>query len=381
MALSNYYIKLKDHSGAVVALFAGAGRAGGRGDLRALSYKKLLRYPGEWRLYIDGNDDRLPLFDYDYQVEFWRRDPVGGLAWYCDFEGFVRSLEFTQDEEGRDVFAAFGRGYNDLLTSEAVYSTSDSALARKAGPAESVCKEFVNEGIGPGAGADDLGLTRVRPGLTIEADAATGAVWQGTGFQKNLLDVCVTLAEYAPADYMIVGTGPATFEFQWRAGQWGQDKTSGNGVRPPVVFAAQLGNATTMHYLLSRLEEVNVVYGLGSGVGAVRLLASSADAGALAVSPWARRAVTRQMSNGAQDLADCQLLGQRFLAEQRARAQLTFVARQTAATRYGRDWDWGDLVTALYTKTGLQADFKIVGVAVAVNAAGEETITPEVEDA
>jgi len=375
MAEITYQARLKDTSGAPVATFAGMGRE--RGGMVSLYYHKRLRTPGSFILRIDGNDKRTDLFGLDYQVEFWRRDRRGGLDWYLDFEGFHRSWELTQDDEGRNVFVSRGRGYNDLLAAEPIRYASGSDYACKVGPVETAAKAFVDENIGPGATSPPRDAVGVMPGLTIAADAGSGMWWGGCRSNKNLLDVLKELAEYGPGDYMIVGAGPATFQFQWRDVRWGQDKTQGNADdRPPVVFDPAHGNATNLAYNYSRLEEVNVVYVLGQGVGDERAIVTCTS-GAEADSPWARRAVARD----ARDEEDETLLavrGDELLDEQRARRKMAFDARQTAACRYRRDWDWGDLVTIQFR--GMTFDQKIIGVAVGMSEDGVESIQPEMED-
>jgi len=82
MAIQTYQVRIKDLTGATVAIFGGAGRGGVSGDLQSLSYLRRLQGVGQFTLYIDGNDDRIPLLKViNAQVEIWRRDPVAGLTW------------------------------------------------------------------------------------------------------------------------------------------------------------------------------------------------------------------------------------------------------------------------------------------------------------
>ncbi len=368
-----YHIVLKNRAGEQVAIFSGAGRDG----LRNFGYHKQLRLPGQWYMRLDGAEPKTALFEPDGQVEFWRRDPVGGLDWYKDYEGIILSSEINQDDEGQDIYIVRGRGYNDLLATEVIYGKAGTSLTSKAGPAETVAKEFVNEALGPGATPDDLGYSRVRHGFFVEPSAGTGAYWEGKRMMRNLLEVCYELAEYAPADYNVVGIGPAQYEFRWRPIRWGKDKTAGQP--DPVVFATQLGNMSNPHYLFSRMDEVNVVYVLGQGVGEEREIRTVVQIPDAITSPIARRAVARQANNESTTEA-LDAIGRRFLIEQRARSKLTFQVRQTFATRYGRDWDFGDLVTVVYTKPGEQRNMKIIGVRVQVDEAGIENITPDLQD-
>ena len=373
MAEITYQIRLKDTSGARVATFVGR-RRNRPGGLWGFNYNKRLRTPGQFTVRIDGNDERIDLFGLDYQLEFWRRDTRGGLDWYRDFEGFHRSLELSQDQEGREVFVSRGRGYNDMLAAEPIRYYTGSDYVCKNGPVETVAKAYVDENIGPAATAPPRVSSGVMPGLTVQAGGATGAIWEGCR-SGNLLDALVELADWGPGDFMIIGTGPATFEFRWRDVRWGLDKTQGNGVRPPVTFSPGNRNATNLRYNYSRLDEVNVVYVLGQGTGenrAVEVVTSGAEND----SPWARRAVARDARDATDDMLPAR--GYATLYEQRAKRTMSFDARQTVACRYGRDYGLGDLVTTEFRGTTL--DQKIIGMRVAMNSDSVETVQPEVEE-
>jgi len=405
MALIQYLVRVKDQTGTKVCEFVGRGRrVSTPGGLEGFSYQKRVRTPGAWTLQINADDERVQFLDLDNadtmdsQVEFWRKDVVNDAAyqfwlanlpayrrdvklpgWYKDFEGFLRDMEFEQNEDGVEVFVARGRGYNDLLSAEPILYYADTIYTTKAGPIETVLKEYVNENIGPGAITPPRLRDGIMPGLTIQADAATGVAWSGARAHKNLLDVCQELAGYGggagQGDYMIVGTGAATFQFQWKIGQWGLDKTRGNGVNPPVIFSPNRKNATNFKYRYNRLNEVNTVDMLGVGKAGDRVYAG-ATSGTEADSPWARRAVTREDTSqwNTTILEDD---AEQTLAAQRLRREFSFDIIQFP-TRYGVNWEVGDLVTVQYR--GREVDQKIVGATVTLDNSGTETIRPELED-
>ena len=369
MAIVTYQVYLKNHQGKRVAVFAGQGR--GVGGMQSFYYAKRLRTPGQFELRIAGDDERIDLFRQDYQIEFWRRDRWGGLPWYKDFDGFYRSSSFEMYKDGKVVFIARGRGYNDLLMAEPIRSAAGSDAVCKDGAAETVLKEYVSENIGPAAGLDNLGNSRVMPGLAIEADGGTGINWDGCRANQNLLGVCQEIAEVAPGDYQIVSTGPATFEFRWRINQWGADK------RESVILSPDRGNAEGTRYVYSHLDEVNVVYVLGQGEEELRQVVTVLDAGGESASPWSRRAITRAAAFDDNTNAKMEVVGNTVLDEQKAKRYVTFNAKQTVATRYGRDWDWGDLITVRFM--GMEFGQKIAGVQVGLNREGDERIQPETE--
>jgi hypothetical protein len=384
MAESTYYLKLKDQTGAQVAIFSGAGRGESGGGLQSFTYRKKLRASGSHMIKIHGDDDRLPLLDLDEagtldsQFEFYRRDPAGGLGWYKDFETFHRGMEFSSDAEGQLIFMSYGVGYNDLLLAETILWPAGSAQATKAGPAETVAKEFVDENVGPGAlAASGRFRDGAMPGLTIQADAATGNAWSGGRTFKNLLDVLVELAEIGPGDYWMMGTGAAAFEFQWRNVRWGEDRTLGNAAgNAPVVFSANNNNATNISYNFQRLNEINVCDVLGGGVGANRQIVTRTT-GFETDSPWGVRAISRDARDET-DTVVLQTRGDEVIAKNRPCRLVSFDVKQMTATRYGRDWDAGDLVTVEIRDR--MVDVKIIGVTITVDSSGEESITVDAEE-
>ena len=393
MAEALYQVRVRDTDGDTIAIFTGAGRGTIGGGMQAFSYRKRLRTPGQWWQQIVGNDDRiaiLELFDaapgvethLDYIWEFWRRDPFGGLDWYRDFSGLHRYDSFVDDSEGQETYIPRGRGLNELIGAEPIRYDKGSAEAAKSGAAETVAKEYVEENIGPSA----LPVDRIMPNLTVQVTAGTGNAWEGDRANKPLSDVLAELAEYAPGDFMIVdtSTGNATpaFEFQWKENQWGTDRTKENdGGIPAVIFGKERNNAQNIRYTYSRLNEVNTSYIIGQGAGDVRrdVTRTAADLGLIAVqtdSPWARRAVvrtTRDFTTAAMnDSAD------KTLYEQRSRRVIQLEVKQSQSTRYGRDWDIGDLVTLEHR--GVDINEKVMGVTVTVSSNGETTLTPELQD-
>jgi len=358
--------------------------------MQAFSYRKRLRTPGQWWQQIIGNDERIAILELldaaagvethlDFIWEFWRRDPAGGLDWYRDFSGLHRHDGFVDDSEGTETYIPRGRGLNDLLGAEPIRYDKGTTEAAKNGAAETVAKAYVDENIGPSA----LPIARIMPNLTVQVTAGTGATWEGDRANKPLQDVLQELAEFAPGDYMIVDTSTGNdtpaFQFRWKANQWGTDKTRGND--PAVIFGKQRNNAQNIRYTYSRLDEVNTCYIIGQGAGTVRrdITRTAADIGLIATqadSPWARRAVSRATRDFAtaamNDTAD------RALYEMRPRRVIQLDVKQSKSTRYGRDWDVGDLVTLEHR--GRDYDQKVMGVTVTVSAGGEITITPELQD-
>jgi hypothetical protein len=392
--MSNYQARVRNHDGEQIAVFSGGGRGESGGGMQSLTYRKRLRTPGAGIVRIFGDDERIALLELldtgvadthiDYWLEFWRNDPLGNLDWYRDFVVLHRWDGFTQAGEGQIAYTMRGRGLNDLLQAEEIRWYKGSAQAAKNAAAETAAKEYVDENIGPGAtvvaGRDRAGNFQ---GLTVEVTGGTGVTWDGDRSNENLLDVLTELAEFAPGDFSLEPTSNApdaiTMEFQWQEDQWGLDKTWGNGVRPAVVFAPENGNVENINMIFSHLDAVNVCDIGGPGKGISRIYAYRTS-GTENDSPWARRAVFRNASSSqVNSIGELEDIADGVLEKQGVKRELIFDAKQTDATRYGRDWDVGDLVTVEFL--GRSYDQKIVGVVIGLSASGDETITVEAQDA
>jgi hypothetical protein len=389
-----YQIYIRDTSGARIATFAGGGR--GLGGMLSFNYTKLLRYAGQWTVRLDAYNERISEVELnpatganaDYIFEFWRKDyyetaygVVADTGWYRDFAGFHRFDQFNQEQEGRDVYIARGRGVNDLLSSEIIAWDAGTSQTSKDGPAETVAKEFVDENVGPGATvAAGRRWEGAITGLSVEADAATGDNWVGGRVNKNLLDVIDEIADIGPGDFMLQLTSdandPITLEFQWADEYWGLDRTEGNGVNVPVIWDDSLGNIESVRYAYSRLDEINTASIGGPGSGTSRAY-TEVTTGGESDSPYARRAIFRKGSD-ADTVAKRQARGNALLERGQPKRRLTFSAKQTAAVRYGTTWDVGDLVTVKFRDNTFSQ--QIVGVRVGISGTGEESVEPILED-
>jgi hypothetical protein len=393
MALQTYQVRVRDNAGALVAVFAGAGNDG----WQSLTYTRRLNSLGQFALYLTLPDSRAAyLKTIGGQIEVWRRDPPAGTAWlaalpawrrdaqtavsgwYKDFEGFIRAWNSGFTTEGRRVLVCQGRQYNDLLAGETINFPADTPQSRKIGLPGAVAVAWVDENIGPLAGVDALGNSRVRTGLTATVESETANIWRGNRSNKLLLDVLQELGEFAPGDFMIVGTGASQLRFIWRGTRWGLDRTPGNPLgTPPCVLSTLNNNVTSVTFGYNALDETNVVYVGGQGTGTGRTYLTAATPAATAGN-WLRRAVFRD----ARDTDNAATLEARAAAELedgRVKYRASFTVLQTTATRYGRDWDLGDLLRFV-DEDGTPRNLQVRGIQVSLNSEGEETINPELRD-
>jgi len=333
-----WQVRLKDQSGGLAAILE---------HWRRLRVNPVVNGVGGYELeFANLGDGLVDLFEPDCQLEFWRRDASAGVDWRKEFEAFHLDPRHWIDAQGVKHFRSRGVGYADLLNRRITAGYAGSPETTKSGQAETVIKEFVDEQAGPGAG------TRAFQGLTIEADAAGGNDISLGRVYRKLLVVCQEIATIGGGDFAVVGTGPATFEFRWYDGQFGEDR------REDVLFSIPLGNMEEPDYALHRAEEANAVLVAGQGEGDDRERFWREDAAAQLASPWNRR----EEFVDARDLETTAGLESRAAArleERRVTESLTFKVIQTVGTKYARDYNLGDLVRGEFD--GHVVDQKIEG--------------------
>ena len=349
MTQTAYQVIVKNKAGALVAMFT-------HEALLALRTERVVNGIATHALSIDATaDSRCDLFVVDGQVEVWRKP--AGVAWALEYEGFHRVGKFGMDDDGRETFTSTGVGYADLLARRIVAYAAGSAEAAKSDKAETVIKSFVSQNAGSSAGAG-----RPITGLSIAADAAGGNTVDIRCAYDNLLDVCQRIASIGGGDFDVVGTGAATWEFRWYAGQRGTDR------RSTITFSTAYGNMSQPTLTLTPAV-ANAVEVLGGGEGAARTVV------------WRPASLPtgidrREMARDARDTTTTATLNSRgdaALWEARALNELAFRVAQMPSYQYGVHYFLGDLVKAYYR--GASYDLKIQKATVTLGA--PETIDLE----
>lgn len=362
---AKYYIALKDQTGAQVAIFDAFHR---------LQYHRHRNEPGWCRLTLALPDTRTALFVLDGQVEVYRRGDWSGASWYADWEGLHRRPEYIMLLTGQEQFLSWSVGYLELLSRRIglywLYNhdafTRDGWLTITTTPPE-VIGEFVNREAGPGAVY--AGVDRRIPGLTLAAIAPAGSDITQTYRNTILLTKIQGIAQAYGLDIQVVGNGAALFEF--RVGTLlGTDRRLGFG-SPPVVFSPGYGNMTEPRYVEDHLGEINHAFVGGQGTGLDRIIYDKQDAALIAGSPWnLREGYSDARSLDLEDKLEAE--ADKALDEGSPITDLEFRLIETDTCKYGRDWDLGDLVTAIYR--GVQLDYTIEAITVTVDNAGVESV-------
>ena len=378
--LSIYTIYFFDHTGTRIILLD---------DYEYMEYTQRLN--DSWnhiiRMNMSPEDDRLVFFRAtdsaeaglvrDYIIEVYRIDPVLGTTELV-YEGFNRTLVDQVKQDGSVVLTLYGTGYTHLLKRRIIIPPAEQESSVKTGVAETVIKDFVtDQAISP------TDATRIIDGLANETDAGAGGTAEYSARYTNLFTAVSRCAEQGSVDFGITkDTTVGTFLLQVRE-LWGTDRRVGNSTGiAPTIFDVTLNNMIIPISSTSGDGEVNHVYVGGQGQGVDRTVAEYSDATAEAISPWNRHeAFVDARSESTADGLETR--GTAYLEAHKVVTTLSFNIQQTLGTRWLRNWELGDIVTARYASKTFTK--KIVEVSVVVSA-GEtgssmiEVISAELEE-
>lgn len=333
------------------------------------------------RIKMTHEDPRVSFFRdtlvRDFILEIYRYDPFTQTRDQV-YEGFHRTIVDQATKTGDLIFTMYGTGFTHLLLRRIVIPLAGEENSEKEDIASTIMYEFVDE-----QAINTVDPTRPLPNLSNSSDTLVGDVAAYSARYTNMLTVLERCGEQGQVDFGVSKyTNVGTFLFIVRE-LWGEDRTL-LGHAPtisPTVFDLFLNNMEIP--ILSRGSdgEVTHVYvgGAGEGVGRDIQEFSTADE---TVSPWnrieafvdARRETTPVGLESA---------GNEYLEAHRATENLTFNLRETEGTRWLRDWELGDKITARYFTFEFTKKIREVHVVVSSGEGDDspvEVIDAELED-
>jgi len=220
--------------------------------------------------------------------------------------------------------------------------------------------------------------TRAWSLLSVAADLAAGpSISKGMAFDGPLLSpsgggVLPSIARASRVagtdlffDIVVssVSASSINLEFRTYTGQPGQDLSA------HVLFDESQGNMGNAYYEYDASDEVNYVYGAGQEQGAARNVQQVYDSDRYGVSVW----------NRCEAVADARNAKSNNAVREAARADLRegepvqrfgATLKDTAETKYGIHWNWGDKVKARYKS--MEFIDIVNSVVLSVNRAGEQ---------
>lgn len=255
------------------------------------------------------------------------------------FSGDVQIRERMWDS-GQDVVILAGSDDTQWLDRRLALPSAPpytaSAYDIRTDVAETVLKEYVDNNAGPSA----AGYRQV-PGLTIEADAATGSTVTGKARFDSLLLLCQELA-LAGGDlgFKIIQSGSG-LEFQVFVPT---DKTT------TAVFSKERGNLLAFHYRQETAKTNYVVAG-GGGEGVARTFRERGYSASIV--QWGRTETFKDQRHTTNNIELRQAVGEE-LFRGRQQTSLSITPEDTDALAYPTDYNLGDKVTVMVDGTAVQ---------------------------
>lgn len=312
--------------------------------------------------------------DVDWIIRAFRTDPVSG-ARVLVYEGLNRTIVDQVKANGSILVNLYGVGYTELLSRRVVVPLAGYETSDKAGNAETIIKQYVDE-----QSVNPADTDRIIPGFSIETDSSFGRYTTYSALYTNLLSVVSKISVDGEVEFGVVGGSvPGTFVLRVLPA-WGTDRSTNNlNNNNPVQFDVEAGNMDIPIFSRNRSEERNVVYAGGRGEGINRLIIERHNIN-LNDSPLNRREGFLDLRN-ARSESDLSTAALEYLDKYEAQSKLTFNVIQTQSLRWLTDWSLGDIVTAKYF--GRLFDQRITAITVRVGTgAGQgqrEFVEPEME--
>lgn len=302
----------------------------------------------------------------DGQVEHWRN---GSMLFRTLYQG---PPQYTVDDRDRETFTATCYGEKDLLNRAIVAWPTDTINRTlfSAMRAESILHILVEYNVGVGALVSNGRLLDNPTNLiAVEADQGRGIeVTPQDLSQKSLLEALQDVAKAGEVDFDLVKIGDRSWAFRVYPGQRGTDRTA------TVVFSRSRRNMSQIAYNSTLQDPRTVVIVGGSGEGDAREYAVRYGPD-YTVDDHRELFVAASGSNSG--LASLQAEGDKVAEERRLQSTLTFTPLQVTGTRFGIDYELGDLVRGVYRD--IDAVYQVVGVSIGMQAGQPEDIAVELE--
>lgn len=301
----------------------------------------------------------------DQMLQLWYEPPGGEMTLWNIY--FLRRFRYI----GKG-FEFGGPDVNGLLWRRIVAAYSGSAEARK-GPleADDMMKEVVTESMLDTADPVPTFGTRAWANLTVQAAGNFGPVISksfpfdklltpdGGGVLPILARAAAQMGQevFFAIQPNVVSSGSINFEFRTFIGQ------PGRNVASTVIFDQDSGNLLNPVLDIDYSREENYIYATGQGVGEARDVQQVWDASRINQSIWGR--IEGEADSRNQDDSNAVTAsGDSALWEGRPKYRFTGAAMDTEGTRFVRDWDAGDLVTAKFEIIEFQSIIRAVTLSV-----------------
>lgn len=302
----------------------------------------------------------------DSQVEMWRNET---MLFRTLYQG---PPQYTVDERDQELFIATCYGEKDLLNRAIIAweSGTQNRATFTEMRAESIMYTLVKYNVTADATTEN-GRIVSNPFnvIALESDLGRGeSLTRDDMSGKPLLQELQDIAKVGDVDFDLVQTGAQTWTFRVYPGQIGVDRTE------EVVFSRTRKNMGQIAYNPSPQDPRTVIVVGGGGEGAEREYAARYGPD---YSSTYHREYFHSHTSEAGSTAMLQAAGDKVAQEKRSISTLSFQPLQVAGTRYGIDYNLGDLVRG--THRDISATYQVVGVSINVSPGQKEDIAVELE--
>lgn len=365
--MATYELALQTPRGVTLAALGGPG-TDTAGVLR-LEYVRAVNQIGAMTLTLPPSVP-LSYLQRDGRILVYRSTPGATPRLDMDAVWLIVGVKRALSERGEQVTIVKAVDAVDLLRRRTVAYAAGSSQAAKTDEADDLIKAVVRENL---SGSATDSLRRIDADLFVVSGNTSQGVSISKAFsRRNVLTVCQEVADASTqaGTYLafdVVWNG-AALEFRTYA-QWrGVDHRFPGGVNP-IILSADTGSLTAVEYAIDYSSEVTAAYAGGQGEGTSRAIWRTIDTARAALSPFA----WCEVFVDARDTADSNdLESEADAAVRGGRPRVLFsgtVNADAPGAMYGRDYGFGDVVTA--QAFGVNVDCRLDAVQVALSAERE----------
>ena len=357
-------------------------------DFLSLTWEHRRNQPGTYRLELVGETGTKDRFLKHYAISIERNWGNAPGDWYEEYTGFHLGKQewWVNPDDGPDehYWASLGLSPEWLVDQpllQPVANQGNNAWAyydtwAQHGYSDDIIKAMVGESMVSPADTD-----RDYTSMALQGDTGE-AVWScydgsWIRLQDAITDTIGETGDLGGCDFRVTRVSGG-YEFRTYTPFYGTDRRRGNSAgNKPTIFSFENGNMRNPDHRELWAEQVTVAYGGGGGEGMQRPIEYRQNDAALAESPFSRR-------EGFYDMRDVQIpdripgILDQHLIDDGLQTFVTAGILQTDACLYGRDWNFGDLVT-LDLPGSRTYDMRIVEVGGGIDGENEERIEGVIE--
>lgn len=285
----------------------------------------------------------------DSRLEVWRKLDNGLETLDTETVWLVRQKQRDFNAKTMTITAYSA---NEVLNRRRIAYPAGTSQALKTAAIDNMMKSFVRENLGSSATDSARSIASY---LTVESDQTKGISVTKAGSYDILLDLLQDLAAASsiagstpvPIFFDVIGIisagGVGNLEFRTYANQRGQNRTY-TTQNNAVVLSPDTNTLQNVVVVEDYSGEYNVIYALGNGQGSNRVVTEVKDSIRIARSPINRReTTTAENTNNTNVLTSA---GNSALRSYRPKKIVTANIANNNTFQYGKDWQWGDKLSA-----------------------------------